>query len=164
MTTGSDHEVITWEIHDPVPQSNETSSTFTGWSLRKLMDKDKEGEERRAAAKRDWMQAQADRPILDDNSSAADTEREAQWIGEEITDILNRHAKRLRICSRSKRWWNDEISQLRKDLGRTKRAAKNRQATRKQVAAARRLFSRAIRKAKRSMWNNFLQDASDEDV
>ena len=110
------------------------------------------------------MKAQGNCLILDDNSTPEETEREAQWIGEEVTNILNHHAKRLRVCSRSKRWWNDEISQLRTDLGRTKRAAKHGQATRKQVAAARRLYFRAIRKAKKIMWNNFLQDTSDEDV
>ena len=33
-----------------------------------------------------------------------------------------RHAKGRRVCARSKRWWNDEITELRKTLGTAKHA------------------------------------------
>ena len=38
-----------------------------------------------------------------------------------MTATLNEHARHRRWCSRSKRWWNDELRDLRATLGRAKR-------------------------------------------
>ena len=63
---------------------------------------------------------------------------------------------------RSKRWWNDEIAELRKELGKARRADRSHRtgATR----AGRRDLRRTIRTAKKACWNCFLENASSEDM
>jgi len=76
-----------------------------------------------------------------------------------MTATLNEHARHRRWCSRSRRWWNDELRDLRVTLGRAKR-------TRNwaRIESARRELRRAIRKAKKDCWNRFLQDAEGNNV
>ena len=38
-----------------------------------------------------------------------------------ITETLERHAKQRHWCTRSKRWWTDELRNLRKTLARVRR-------------------------------------------
>jgi len=63
------------------------------------------------------------------------------------------------VGMRSKRWWNDEIAELRKELGKARRADRY-----QRTGAARRDLRRAIRTAKKAFWNNFLENASSEDA
>ena len=83
----------------------------------------------------------------------------AEAIREAMTATLNEHARQRRWCTRSKRWWNDGLRDLRATLGRAKR-------TRNwaRIRSARRELRRAIRRAKRDCWNKFLQDADGNDV
>ena len=63
---------------------------------------------------------------------------------------------------RSKRWWNDEIAELRRELGKARPKARDHRtgATR----AVRRELRRAIRRAKKACWNSFLENATSEDM
>jgi len=51
-------------------------------------------------------------------------------------------ARPRRVCLRSKNWWTDEISELRKELGKTRRADRSNRT--KATEAARRDLRRAI--------------------
>jgi len=75
---------------------------------------------------------------------------------------LDQHACQKRWCSRSKRWWNPELRNLRKALGKARRGW--RVAGISRVQAARRELRRAIRKAKRDCWNRFLREGKGDDV
>ena len=58
------------------------------------------------------------RPILSDDSTVEELEDEIEWIQNTLIDILNEHCKVVTICARSKRWWNDDIKEKKKTLGR----------------------------------------------
>jgi hypothetical protein len=103
------------------------------------------------------MNMAARTPILTDTSTTAEVVEAADALRETITATLDIHARKKRWCSRSKPWWNTDLRELRKDLGRARR--KWRVAGISQVKAARRDFRRAIRKVKRDCWNRFLQEA-----
>ena len=75
---------------------------------------------------------------------------------------LDQHACKKRWCSRSKRWWNPELQELRKILGKGRR--KKRVAGISRVQEARRNLRRAIRKAKKECWNRFLQAAEGREL
>ena len=62
---------------------------------------------------------------------------------------------------RSKRWWNDEIAELRKVLGKARRADRSHRTG--ATKADRRDPRRAIRAAKKACWNGFLENARGED-
>jgi len=100
-------------------------------------------------------------PILTDKSTEEEVVRAAGKIRETITATLDQHARK-RWCSRSKPWWNPNLKELRKELGRARR--KWRVAGISRVQAGRREFRRAIRKAKRDCWNRFLQEADGNKV
>lgn len=61
------------------------------------------------------------RPLLNDESSAMDLEEEIRWIQGTLVELLNENVRKVTICARSKRWWNSEIENKRKELGRAKR-------------------------------------------
>jgi len=82
-------------------------------------------------------------------------------VRDTAASILDEFAKRRRVCLRSKRWWNEEIAELRKAKGRALRTNWDRKHETTRVA--RRDLRRAIRRAK-NCWDNFLENASGEDV
>src|SRR5258706_406194 len=96
---------------------------------------------------------------LDDTCSGDQVDDEAAALRTAMTATLNEHARQRRWCSRSKRWWTDELRDLRTTLGRAKRMRNW-----ARIRSARRDLRRAIRKAKKSCWNSFLQDAEGNDV
>jgi len=151
--TGSDHEVLFWRLlgeGTPI-----TGGSSMGWNVADLRaDKDKLKE-----ARSHWLQKAGNRAPFPEAPSAEEVEDEAMWIHLSMAETLNTFAKKRRVCARSKRWWTPEISELRTALGRAKRQRTQGRITRRQVKDARRVLRRAIRKAKRDTWNNFLQEA-----
>jgi len=83
-------------------------------------------------------------------------------LREAMAVTLDAHARKKRWCSRSKPWWCEDLRELRKELGRAR--WKWRVAGISRVKAARREFWRAIRRAKRDCWNQFLQEADGNKV
>jgi len=72
-----------------------------------------------------------------------------------MEETLNAHAKEWRLC---KAWWTQKISELRKKRGK---------ATRQNPAAygeALRTVRRAIRRAKKTCWDSFVQKADKEQL
>jgi len=145
---------------------NATSQVVTGWDLKEFKRTDGTEEEQkrrkevRAEAREQWKEAAAQRGPAEATEEGVTAE--ARWIRDTAANILDKFTKPRRMCMRSKRWWNQEITDLRKELGKARRADRDHRtgATR----AARRSLRRAIRKAKKACWNNFLENASSEDV
>ncbi|TGZ76278.1 hypothetical protein EX30DRAFT_352760 [Ascodesmis nigricans] len=125
--THSDHEVVTWEAEeDKNWVYPSTMEEHNGWSISKLLN----DEERRDQAAAMWRHIASLRGNLEEkraqNNAGAtiskeEIEEEATWIQETITEVMNDHARKLRITARSKRWWKPEISEARKKLSQAKR-------------------------------------------
>jgi len=164
-SSGSDHKILVWEVVEE-GRGGRTSKVITGWNLRefKWTDGTPEEQEKRKKARTEarsmWENAAALRgPAVGTKEGVSE---EAGWIRDTATNILDKFAVLRRVCMRSKRWWNDEIAELGKELGKARRTDRyHRTGTTK---AARRELRRAIRTAKKTCWNSFLENASGEDV
>jgi len=159
--TGSDHELITWEVLGTPDPRVDTSMETTGWDIsgwdpakESEEEEKKKGEERRPKARECYLAGVGRTPILSDKSTKEQVTEAAGSLREAMTMTLDEHVRKKRWCSRSKLWWCEELKELRKDLGRARR--KWRVAGISRVKAARREFRRAIRKGKRDCWNRFL--------
>jgi len=163
--TGSDHEMIVWEVLGCGTSNSGTSEKTTGWDIGSWdpRNKDEEGrekaEKKKRAARETFIKLIGGLGPLDDESTVEQADEAAVALRTAMTATLNEHARHRRWCSRSKRWWNDELRDLRATLGRAKR-------TRNwaRIKSARRELSRAIRKAKKDCWNKFLQDAEGNNI
>ena len=78
-----------------------------------------------------------------------------------MEETLNQHAKKRRACARSKVWWTQEIASLRKKRGQAARERRQHPAT---FQEAKRALRRAIRRARKECWNNFVQRADTDQV
>jgi hypothetical protein len=161
--TGSDHVTIAWSF-DGEAQEMDQEYLMRGWSLTNLQGNSEEVRDARREAGREWVGRLADRPRLHDDSPRAELEDEAVRVQEATVAVLNGHAKKITLCARSKRWWNEEIAQRRRELGRAKRRWRARKGTRREVREAKRIWQKAIREAKRRTWEEFLQNAKDDEV
>jgi hypothetical protein len=110
-----------------------------------------------------WLIASETRPTLDDFNFCEDIESETLWIEETLTNILNQKARWIRLCARSKCWWNDTIDAKRKAVSQAKRR-QHESGGADRLRAARKAMKTEIRKAKREMWQNFLSNAQRDDV
>ena len=160
--TGSDHQLIVWEVAET--EKKQTLMLSTGWDLSGWEPTGCEKEEadrrkkRREEAETEWhrrTQTNPHPPLGTDQ----EIEDEALWIRQNLVEILDRYAKVKRTCARSKRWWTEELSELRRAV---RRARSGRIPA--EIRTARRNLRRAIRQAKKTCWNNFVQGASGEDI
>jgi len=85
---------------------------------------------------------------------------EARWIRDTAAGILDEFARPRRVCPTLQTLVDrfDEISELRKELGKARRADRSNRT--KATEAARRDLRRAIRRAKKACWNTFLKNAN----
>ena len=118
------------------------------------------GMEDRVTGREGRFQARAH---LNDNSTAEDLEDEIEWIQATLVDILNENMKVITICARSKRWWNDDIKAKRQNLGRATRRRRG-EGGQEEEKGAKKALKRAIKKARRECWEDFLNRAEGEDV
>ena len=72
-----------------------------------------------------------------------------------------KHAKKRGACARSKVWWTQEIASLRKKRGQAARERRQHPAT---FQEAKRTLRRAIQRARKEFWNNFIQRADTDQV
>ena len=106
-----------------------------------------------------------ERPILNDTSERDDVCAEVDWIQERLIHLLNKETKKITICARSKRWWNEDIRMCRKKVGEAERKRKRREeGWRQALRTAKRDLKEAIRKAKRKTWTEFLESAAGKEV
>jgi ribonuclease HI len=162
-TTGSDHELIEFTLgcENRGSLAGEIQNFCNSWAISDIT----EDEDKREAAQKSWKNLSEYRAKLNDFSTEQDLESEAEWIQESMFEVLNKHARKLRLCARSKRWWNDEIQEKRKCLGRAKRKAKhNSDQDNSTVKRCRQELRKAIRTAKSESWEKFLESAEGSEV
>ena len=82
----------------------------TGWQIRELQA----DSEASAAALSSWLAAAQAQAPLTDACTKANVDAEANWLQATLVDVLTRHAKPIRLCAYSKRWWNSEIKEARR--------------------------------------------------
>jgi len=168
--TGSDHEVIVWEILGQGLAVGGVSKDTTGWDISGWMTAGKSGEARevaerkRAEAREVYLRAANRTLLLNEESTVEEVDTAAAGLKEAMTGTLDELAKKKRWCSRSKRWWSEDLKQLRQELGTARREWKNRPAGISRFKEARRNFRRGILRAKRECWNRFLQEGKGNDV
>jgi len=52
-------------------------------------------------------------------------EQEAAWCEEAMSRVLDATAKKIKICARSNRWWNANIKERGRSVGRERRRRRN---------------------------------------
>ena len=100
--------------------------------------------------------------MLADDSTLEQVDTAAVMLQETMVGTLDQHVRPKPWCSRSKRWWNPELKNVRKALGRAWRGWMTKGMSR--VQEARWELRRTIRKAKRDCWNHFHQESSGKEV
>ena len=154
---GSDHAVIGWEI---LGLGNvATLETVTGWDASGWSTVGAQGKEEKEKREKTREEARATWEANIERSQAelgskAGIDQEAAHIRASMEDTLNRHAKKRRVCARSKAWWTQEISELRKKRGKATRERRQNPAA---CGEAQQTLRRAIRRAKRTCWSDFVQ-------
>jgi hypothetical protein len=159
--TPSDHEALWWEVQTG-SEPQDPAYTSRGWAVADWLADD----EKMQAAEDEWKATCANHPPLDDTSTPVDIEAEAIWIRTQLTTMLDRHAKKITITARSKRWWDDNIRTARATYGRFRRdrqARKLREPTEEEIEA-RNSFLSIKRRAKRQCWTSFLESATGDEV
>jgi len=167
--TGSDHELIAWEVLGTPGPGVDTSTETMGWDIsgwdpaKESEEKDKKkAGERRERAWRCYLVGVGRSLVLSDGSTEEEVVEAAGLLRETMTATLDEHARKKHWCLWSKPWWCEELKELRKDLGRARR--KWRVARTSRVKVARGEFRRAVRRVKRDCWNQFLQEADGNKV
>jgi hypothetical protein len=69
-----------------------------------------------------------------------------------MSNVPDATTMKIRICARSMRWWNADIKNRRKAVGREKRRRQNWQ----EAARAKAELQKSIRQSKRKMWSKYL--------
>jgi len=101
---------------------------------------------------------------LDESSSEEELQEEAEWIQRNYVNHLNTHLKEVRVCARSKRWWNQEIVENRRILGNLKRSRKKGETFQQHVKKARSILRKIIQHSNTKILQEFLQSATKDQV
>jgi endonuclease/exonuclease/phosphatase family metal-dependent hydrolase len=151
--TQSDHEIIKWEVQMYM-QEEGGGTQVIGWNLAAMSQDDKEHAEklgRKRARGRAYQGME---------STGVDDGNDTEWCQEALGKVLDASAKKIRICARSKSWWNGEIRERRSQLRRDKWRRRRSEAT----AQAKAELQQSIRRAKNRMWIVYLQNLRGAEV
>jgi uncharacterized protein involved in tolerance to divalent cations len=102
--------------------------------------------------------------MLTEESSGEDLQKEAEWIQRNYVNHLKRCCKKVKVCARSKRWWNKEIAENRKIMGLLKSARRRGEAMQQQVKKQRSKVRRITRQSRMKMWQDFLSSFTKDQV
>jgi hypothetical protein len=150
---GSDHEVIEWEVE--VDRQEEAGhERVVGWNIAAMTEEDAK------AAEKLWMKLAKERAHLDAECTADEVEQEAARCQEAMGNVLDPTTKMITICAKLKTWWNADIRERRKEVGREKRRRRNLEVAAKAKAELQRLN----RHSKRKMWSEYLQNLRGAEV
>jgi len=131
LATTSDHAMVCAHLRWDEGERAKVSRKVTGWDIDGL--KSEEEKENYEKAQKELKDKSSKRPVLTEESSEEDLPKEAQWIQRNFANHLNKCYKKVKVCARSKRWWNEEIAENRRILGSLKRARRRGEAAQKQV-------------------------------
>jgi hypothetical protein len=162
LATTSDHAILCTHLRWDKREGVKVLRKVTGWDIDGL--KSEEEKENYEKAKKIWKDKSSERPVLTEKSSGEDLQKEAEWIQRNFVNHLNRCCKKVKVCTRSKRWWIEEIAENRRILESLKRARRKGEATQRQVKKQRSNVRRIIRQSKTKMWQDFLSSATKDQV
>jgi ketol-acid reductoisomerase len=91
------------------------------------------------------------REMLSDEDEREKLEKEAELFEEATREMLNKHARKIELCARSKRWWSEEIAQKRRKLGRIKRLWRQGRAQRGEVKERKTSMAESNKRGKEKM-------------
>jgi hypothetical protein len=151
--TGSDREVIKWEFN--VNKQEEADQVQVIQCTLPAMSK-----EDQEAAKKLWRDLERERAHLGKECKGDNVEGEAELCQETLSRVQHAKAKKIEICAGSKRWWNCEIKERRRELGRKKGSGRRSEA----AARAQAELQMSIRQSKSRMWNDALQNLKGGEV
>jgi len=100
------------------------------------------------------MELAKERIQLDAECTEDEVEQEAAWCQETMSCVLDATGKKIRICARSKRWWNAAIKERRRTVGRERRSRQHSE----KAARAKAELQNSIWQSKRRMWGYYLQN------
>jgi hypothetical protein len=126
------------------------------------------------SVKNDRLSRSLKRPYISDTCTKEDLEAKAEWLRTQIMELLNTHARKMFITTRSKILWNTTIMNKLKELGHKKRELKRwnkcglaeteeGKAARQRMVAARASLNQKFGK-QREKWNTFLQNTKGDEV
>jgi len=142
--TGSNHKVIDWEV-EADGQEEADHEKVVGWNVDAMTEEDLE------AAEKLWRELAKERAYLSAECTSDEVEHKAGWCQEAMSSVLIATAKHIRICGRSKRWWNDDIKERRKAFGRENRRPNSGEAAKRKAK-----LQKSIRLSKSKMWSEYL--------
>jgi hypothetical protein len=90
--------VLAWEALEQSPLGG-TSGEITGWQIEALQV----NEEALKQVSVVWASEAASHPPLSDQCTEGDLTREADWVQDTLISVLDRYAKAVWLCARSKR-------------------------------------------------------------
>jgi len=93
QATGSDHQVIEWEVRGDWHKKAD-HERVVGWNLASMTEKNVE------AAEKLWMDSARERAQLDAECTEDEVEQEAGWCQEATICVLDATAEKIRICAR----------------------------------------------------------------
>jgi len=111
--TGTNQEVIEWQVE--VDRQEEAGhDRVVGWNIAEMM------EEHMEAAEKLWTELANKRAHLNAECIADEVDQEVAWGQEAMGNMLDAMAKKIRICAKSKWWWNADIRETRQPVGMEK--------------------------------------------
>jgi hypothetical protein len=107
--TLSDHEMIGWK-YDSGEQEVDKENLVRGWSLVPLIGNMEEDKRRREAVAEDWRRMMAEKKALTDDDDRQELEKETELFEKATREMVDRRAKKIELCAKSKRWCSEEIA------------------------------------------------------
>ena len=158
--SGSDHEVIAFEAKpSQLPTANLLFNSRPPLFNYKLADWDKYC---RLVSGKEMVISQQ----IVNLAATNDYDGIAVAVTDAILEAAEAAIPRLKPCERSKPWWNLQLTKLRKSLNSALRRYKKYKSSQleEEYKEAKNTYFQSVRQAKRTHWDNFLQDAIQNDV
>jgi len=111
-------------------------------------------EEDGEAAEKICIEIVKGRALLDPECTADKVEQEASWCQVSMGNGFDAVAKKIRICATLMRWWNADIKERRKAVGREKRMRQNSEKPAKLNAE----LQNSIRLTKSEIWCEYFKN------
>jgi len=106
------------------------------------------------------MELTKQRTQLEEECKENEVEQEAEWCQEAMSSVPDTAAKTIRICARSKRWWNPYMKQTTRTVGKKR----SRRRHLEEAARAKAELRKSIRQSKRKMFGDYLQNLRGAEV
>ena len=109
------------------------------------------------------------RHLLDQLANAVDLEASVEQLTKAIQHTICTSARKNKPHPNSKRWWNDDLSRMMKDLKELRKEKVRNRALpdhpiHRELSEREERFTEAVREAKSNHWWEFLENAMDKDV